>query len=314
MKRYDLGSEDSHESTGAEMRPIVHRSSPVAWTLFLFTLLLAAGGGYFLFQQLKDAKDETARARQATNDLAQNLHQSEETRHELETENQKLAASQQELAADKESLSASLEQLKSTYTTLEDRLQSEIKKGDVHLTEVNGRIRVDLVDNILFDSGQAAVSNRGMEVLARVAQVLASVEDRQIQVSGHTDDSPITERLQATYPTNWELSTARAVNVVRFLSEHGSVPAKRLAATGYGPYQPVASNATPQGRARNRRIEILLMPPLAPKPGSVAVAKSDAPPAASKASAVDGRPRPPARLAGRSWLRAPRSARRSKGW
>src|SRR4051812_24460454 len=104
MKRYELGDEAHHETTGAEMRPIVQRSSPVAWTLFLITLLLTAGGGYFLFQQLKDAKDETARARQATNDLAENLHQSEQVRHQLESENQKLSQTQQELAADKETL------------------------------------------------------------------------------------------------------------------------------------------------------------------------------------------------------------------
>jgi len=102
--------------------------------------------------------------------------------------------------------------------------------------------------------------------------VLAKVEGRSILVSGHTDDAPPSQRLAATFPTNWELSVARAVNVVRFLGEKASVPAGRLVAAGHGDTKPIASNATPQGRARNRRIEILLIPDLpTPKQGEAKV-------------------------------------------
>jgi chemotaxis protein MotB len=107
-------------------------------------------------------------------------------------------------------------------------------------------------------------------VLARVGGVLATMDDKQIQVSGHTDSHPISEKLAPQFPTNWELSTARAVNVVRFLQEKANVPAKNLVATGYGEYHPIASNKSSTGRARNRRIEILLTPSLDPK----AIAKS----------------------------------------
>jgi chemotaxis protein MotB len=127
-----------------------------------------------------------------------------------------------------------------------------------------------LVDKVLFDSGEAQISKRGEEVLARVAEVLAVMPDQQIQVSGHTDRTPITSKLVAQFPTNWELSVARATNVVRFLAEKANLPPQRLVASGYGEYKPVASNKTPAGRARNRRIEILLTPMLAPK----AIAKS----------------------------------------
>jgi len=96
------------------------------------------------------------------------------------------------------------------------------------------------------------------------------MDDKQIQVSGHTDSHPISEKLATQFPTNWELSTARAVNVVRFLQEKANVPAKNLVATGYGEYHPIASNKSSSGRARNRRIEILLTPSLDPK----AIAKS----------------------------------------
>jgi len=91
------------------------------------------------------------------------------------------------------------------------------------------------------------------------------MDDKQIQVSGHTDRLPISEKLAPQFPSNWELSTARAINVVRFLSEKANVPPQRLVASGYGEYHPIANNKTAAGRAKNRRIEILLTPSLAPK-------------------------------------------------
>jgi chemotaxis protein MotB len=103
-----------------------------------------------------------------------------------------------------------------------------------------------------------------------VGSILATVEDKQIQVSGHTDDSPIADKLKDTFPTNWELSVSRAVNVVRFLTESAKVPSKRLVAAGYGEFHPIATNANPTGRARNRRIEILLTPSLDAKPADLA--------------------------------------------
>jgi chemotaxis protein MotB len=157
---------------------------------------------------------------------------------------------------------AELARLKATYEDIEQKLKSEIADGEIRLSQAAGRIQVDLVDKILFDSGEASLSERGAEVLARLGTVLAKVEGRSIFVSGHTDDAPPSQRLAATFPTNWELSVARAVNVVRFLGEKASVPASRLVAAGHSDTRPVASNATPKGRARNRRIEILLIPDL----------------------------------------------------
>jgi chemotaxis protein MotB len=141
-------------------------------------------------------------------------------------------------------------------------MKEEIAHGDIQLSESGGKLRVGLVDRILFDSGEAGVSRRGEGVLARVGGVLASIDDRQIQVLGHTDNAPISDKLKQQFPTNWELSTARATNVVRFLAEKAAVPPQRLLASGHGEYQPVASNRTGAGRARNRRIEILLTPSL----------------------------------------------------
>jgi len=143
-------------------------------------------------------------------------------------------------------------------------MKDEIARGDIDLEQTGGKLRVGLVDKILFDPGEADISKRGEEVLARVAEALVAIPEKQIQVSGHTDRMPINSKLVERYPTNWELSAARAVHVVRFLAEKANVPADRLVASGYGEFHPIASNKTAAGRAKNRRIEILLTPMLAP--------------------------------------------------
>jgi chemotaxis protein MotB len=114
-------------------------------------------------------------------------------------------------------------------------------------------IRV-LTDDLLFASGEAALSSRSTSLLGEISQLLNLAGEHPVNVEGNTDDVPIHS---AIYPSNWELSTARASTVVRFLSEHGVSPA-RLTATGYADQHPIASDATAEGRARNRRVEIVL--------------------------------------------------------
>jgi|GEM_PF-800161 len=178
----------------------------------------------------------------------------------LEKENAALKLSADALSKDVAAKADELAKLKGTYDALQENMKAEIAKGDVSLTQSGGKLQVDLVDKVLFDSGEAEVSPRGQEILQRVGAVLAKIDDKQIQVSGHTDEAAISAKLSEKFPTNWELSAARAVNVVRFLNEQANVPGRRLVASGYGPFHPISSNATPQGRARNRRIEILLTP------------------------------------------------------
>jgi chemotaxis protein MotB len=115
---------------------------------------------------------------------------------------------------------------------------------------------------VLFDSGKTVIKPAGQTALARVAQVLAGITDRKYQVAGHTDDVPIHS---ARFPSNWQLSTARAVEVVNFLIT-GGMKAQQLSAAGYGEFDPVAPNDTPENRALNRRIEIVLEPNLADLP------------------------------------------------
>jgi len=117
-----------------------------------------------------------------------------------------------------------------------------------------------MVDEILFDSGESVIKPAGLEVLRRVGTILKKVEGREIEVQGHTDNVPIVGQLAKRYPTNWELSTARATNVARFLQDAAKLEPTLLFAAGFSEYRPRAPNDTEEGRRRNRRIEILLGP------------------------------------------------------
>src|SRR6185369_10165641 len=243
--------------------------SRAPWALLVVTMAGAAGGGYWLYGDRERARagEKVALAgEKAAKDAEDEARKSmTEQIDKLETEKSELSAAKAELAKDVEAKTDELTQLKGTYDKLEDKMKDEIARGDIRLSQSGGKLRVDLVDKILFESGEAQVSKRGEGVLARVGAVLAAMEDKQIQVSGHTDKTPISEKLAPQFPTNWELSVARATNVVRFLQEKASVPPERMVASGYGEFHPIASNKNPTGRARNRRIEILLTPSLDPK-------------------------------------------------
>jgi chemotaxis protein MotB len=152
-----------------------------------------------------------------------------------------------------------LAQAQATQDEIVQKLQGEIASGQIQVERLKGQLRVDMVDEILFDSGEAALKPAGKEVLQKLASVLAGT-DRQVRVQGHTDDVPIKGRLAETFPTNWELSAARAVNVVRFLQEGASLDPKRLSASALSEYRPRVPNDGPEGRQKNRRIEILLEP------------------------------------------------------
>jgi chemotaxis protein MotB len=244
--------------------------SKAPWVVVVMILAAAGVAGYRGYEELtrlkreaRAAEDKAALAVAAQKELT-------EKAEKLDAEKTELAAAKEELSKEVAAKTGELEQLKGTYDELQSRMKEEIARGDISLSQDGGRLRVGLVDKILFDSGEAAISKRGESVLGRVGAVLATIDDKQIQVSGHTDKTPISEKLSAQFPTNWELSAARATNVVRFLAERANVPPERLVASGYGEYHPIASNKKGAGRARNRRIEILLTPSLAPK----AIAKS----------------------------------------
>ena len=151
-------------------------------------------------------------------------------------------------------------EMKGAYEELLKGMKSEIDKGKITITQLRGKLKVNMLDEILFDSGKTTIKPQGVEVLKRVGNILLTVKDRAINIEGYTDNVPIGAELSKKYPTNWELSAARATNVARYLQEKIGIDPSLLSATGYGEYQPVASNETEEGRAKNRRIEIVLVP------------------------------------------------------
>jgi chemotaxis protein MotB len=144
------------------------------------------------------------------------------------------------------------------YRQLKERLRSMIESDKLSVRIVRGRMVIDLKQDILFPSARAKLSPLGEETLAKVAQALADFPDRSFQIEGHTDNVPMKSD---RFPSNWELSTARAVAVVKLFIKRG-MGADNLSAAGYGEHQPRADNASPEGQALNRRIEIIMLPDL----------------------------------------------------
>jgi len=128
------------------------------------------------------------------------------------------------------------------------------------VTQHQDRLVLTLLGQVLFESGEAELTPLGLKIMKQVGQVLATLPDKYIQVEGHTDNNPIYGRLQNQYPTNWELSTARATTVLRYLIEQTKMDPKDFGATGYADTRPVTTNETEEGRAQNRRVEIVLYP------------------------------------------------------
>jgi chemotaxis protein MotB len=144
------------------------------------------------------------------------------------------------------------------YAQFVERLQVMIDAGQLSVNIRQGRIVIELPNNVLFDSGRAQLNEAGKEALTQVAGILAQFQDRRFQVEGHTDNNPINS---AQYPSNWELSSARALAVVHLLIV-AAVDPVNLSAAGFGEHQPRADNNTADGRQLNRRIEIVMLPNL----------------------------------------------------
>jgi len=218
-------------------------------------VILALATWYFsqLASRFEKERDDLSNAREELQVRVKNLDQEKATlanRLELQIANVSKAKEQE------------IDRLKATYDTLMADMKAEIEQGQVTITKLADRLSVSMVDRILFPSGEADITPAGLKVLQRVGNVLKNAENKVIRVEGHTDNVNISEKLTYKFPTNWELSTTRASNVVRFLQETVLIDPTRLEAVGLSEFHPVASNATAKGRSQNRRIEIALLPDL----------------------------------------------------
>jgi chemotaxis protein MotB len=226
------------------------KTSIVPWALVVFLLGLM-GWGYWaghrpVADELQKKEVELAKA---TGDA----QRANATANQAKTD---LDKAQDELKQARSDLTKSAAQQDADQKLLDD-LKKQVGNADIQ--GANGQITVTLVDKVLFKSGEADLSPEGEQTLTRLGTVLKNV-DKLVEVAGHADNQPVKSEIRELYPTNWELSTARATNVVRFLQEVVGLNGRRMKAAGYGSFRPVASNATEKGRAKNRRIEILLLP------------------------------------------------------
>jgi chemotaxis protein MotB len=256
--------------------PPTHRSTHVHALALLAAGAIAFVGGastacvstgrYNQVEQERDAlearnnalKSEAENATRTGETLAQEKSALESEKTALEA---KLAAQQtqgEELGSKLQERDEEARKLQATYDGLVKSLKKELKAGQIEVTQLRDGLRVNVSQDILFDSGSAALDKNGTTVLSKVATELKK-SSHQILVIGHTDNKPIRPALSRQYPSNWELAGARAASVVRLFA-HSGLQSKRMLAVSVADSQPVAPNSTEEGRAKNRRIEIRLRP------------------------------------------------------
>ena len=265
----------------------------IQWTKWLAPLLAAvliAGCGVpkkdheAVLKQLEDTKAELASTQKAKadseealntkiseldNQIAEVTKQRDDLQAQLDEANASLSMYESKTGGLEKALKATkadLDELKKQraaaearlrkYRQLAAKLASMVQSGKLKVKVRNGKMVIELANNILFDAGKTELKEDGQAALTELAAVLQTIKDRSFLVTGHTDNVPVKA---SKFKSNWELSTARAVTVVQYL-QGGGVKPDKLAAAGYGEYDPVASNDTDDGKALNRRIEIVLMP------------------------------------------------------
>jgi len=277
-------------ATGAAKTVASSAVTVVAWktaALATAAVLGLGGGGYYLNRDLK-ARSQLTEAEQKIAGLESRLkdletgdeslksqlvqfrteaEKAKKLSIDLEQAKAELAKLQDLSVSEKKVLEQKLanqqlemEKLKATTVQtdhkLEDSLKKELADKDVQISRLRDQLKVTVASEILFPSGSAELSQEGVDVLRKVAKAANKSTD-EVRVEGHTDSDPIAPVLAQYYPTNWELSTARAAVAVRTLEVTGMVPAARLSAVGYGDSRPVGPNETAEGKAKNRRVEIV---------------------------------------------------------
>jgi len=185
------------------------------------------------------------------------------TKYKREIERQeRLISEKQALISDLERKQKELEVKFAQNETLREELRNRIgtleDSKKILLEQIDDRTLITLPNSILFSSGSTILSKRGVKTLKTICEVLEKYPDRPICIEGHTDNVSISPILKEKYATNWELSIARAIQVMNFMVGRFRIEQNRVSVKGYGPFQPIASNATPEGRAENRRVVIVV--------------------------------------------------------
>ena len=209
--------------------------------------------------QLANVKDQNAQMAAKLTSLGQNVDQLTADKTSLAEDRAALAKQVDELNR----MKAAAEQRNAEYKKVMDRLKKMIDAGTLQVKIRNGRMVVQMSSDVVFPPGGIAIKPEAKEAISQLAQTIKEFPDRKFQVVGHSDNSPIKT---ATYPSNWELSARRAVEVVKLMITDG-VPPTQLSAAGNGEFDPLAPNDTTENKTLNRRVEIVFMPNLDELPG-----------------------------------------------
>ena len=247
--------------------------------IFIYIMILLLSGACTPKSVIKENQNRIAKLesqleleRHEKSGLLKNIENKNGEIEACKTINQNLTENLQKLSGQSQQLKENLDKQKSvlhlqdqvikllddTKQSIEKSLKDQISAKGIEIEQANTQLKVVLVDKFLFDSGSVDINDEGKKMLLALAETLRKNNTNQIVVNGHTDNVRPGPILRKRFPSNWELSAARAAAVVRFLEKEGKLDPKRLSLKAYGPYSPVASNQTEKGRTQNRRIEIIL--------------------------------------------------------
>jgi chemotaxis protein MotB len=230
------------------------------WRLPVWAVLATVGagvGGYYAWQGRECISGKAAACEKERAALKARSGQIESALSQVQGN---LSTSRQELEDLRKWKSDTAKRMQ-TFREMSAKLQKMVDAGKLGVRVRDGRLVMRLPQDVLFPSGSAGLSREGELALMEVAVILRQFQDRRFMVAGHTDNEPVKE----SFKDNWELSMARALVVTRFLVEAKMKP-QNIVAAGYGEFDPIAKNATPEGRKENRRIEIILLPDLSELP------------------------------------------------
>lgn len=221
----------------------------LGWTVAVAMTVAAGLFAWLWYSARIEQREASARLAETSANLANAIDENQK--------NQEQIAALQTRVAD---LEAEKKKTAQQAKDLENEMRAGLESRDVTISNLKGKLTVNIMDRVLFDSGEAVLKPDGEAVLQKVADMLTKHPEIKIQVIGHTDNVPIRAGARTKFASNWELSTARALAAVHFLGEQAGVDPRRLGAVGYGEFRPVADNSTAEGRAKNRRIAIAILP------------------------------------------------------
>ena len=230
----------------------------LCFVCLLFLSCVSKGKYLELETDLQNTQQKLEQIQKELTDLQDKLSDLENEKQNLVQTSRDLNLKLQKEKATVKEKAKVISTLEETKNKIEESLKEQIANQQVKIEDIEGKLKLTFIDKILFNSGSTKINKKGKEILLSFTESIREDRDHNILAEGHTDNVSVGSALKSKFPSNWELSTARASAVVRYLQEEGGIEPERLSAIGYSYFKPVASNDDDEGRSQNRRIEIIL--------------------------------------------------------